>query len=361
MWSIISKSKMNQPEVFLINALLQELRDLINETRSMVAAAVNASMTMLYWRIGKRIHEDVLREERAAYGEQLIAELSQQLATEYGRGFSVANLRRMIQFAVVFPDEPIVVSLIRQLSWTHFLALLPLTDPLQREFYTQMCRVEGWSVRTLREKIDSMLYERTALSRKPEDLIRQELATLRTEDRLTPDLVFHDPYLLDFLGLRDHYLEKDLEDAILREIEAFLLEFGAGFAFVARQKRIVVDKDDYYIDLLLFHRGLRRLVAVELKLGDFKPAYKDQMELYLRWLAKYELQPGESPPIGLILCAGKKQETIELLELEQSHIRVAEYLLELPPKETLTRKLHAAIQSARARLGDVPGLPYDEE
>jgi len=342
-----------------VDTLLHELRCLIDETRAAVATAVNASLTMLYWRIGKCINQNILRDERAAYGEQLIVELSQRLATEYGRGFSSANLRRMIQFAALFPDEHIVASLMRQLSWTHFTLLLPLKDPLQREFYAQMCRVEGWSVRVLREKIDSMLYERTALSRKPEDLIRQELATLRTEDRLTPDLVFHDPYLLDFLGLRDHYREKDLEDAILREIEAFLLEFGAGFAFVARQKRIIVDSDDYYLDLLLFHRGLRRLVAVELKLGDFKPAYKGQMELYLRWLAKHEQQPGEALPIGLILCAGKKEETIELLELEQSYIRVAEYMLELPPKETLARKLHAAIQSARARLGQ-PG-PENEK
>lgn len=342
---------MTQLESSSMNMLLQELRSLIDETRATVAAAVNVSLTMLYWRIGKRINENILREERAAYGERLIAELSQRLAAEYGQGFSSANLRRMIQFASVYPDEQIVVSVIRQLSWTHFLALLPLKDALQREFYAQMCRIEGWSVRTLREKIDSMLFERTALSRKPENLIRQELAMLRTEDRLTPDLVFHDPYLLDFLGLHDHYLEKDLEDAILREIEAFLLEFGAGFAFIARQKRITVDDDDYYIDLLLFHRSLRRLVAVELKLGDFKPSHKGQMELYLRWLAKHELQPGEALPIGLILCAGKKQETIELLELEQSYIRVAEYWLELPPKEALARKLHAAIQSARARLG----------
>jgi len=334
-----------------MDSLFQELRDLIDETRAKVATAVNASLTMLYWRIGKRLNEDVLQGERAAYGEQLVVDLSRRLSKEYGRGFSPTNLRRMIQFATVFPDEQIVVSLIRQLSWTHFLALIPLKDPLQREFYAQMCRVEGWSVRTLREKIDSMLFERTALSRKPEDLIRKELATLRAEDRLTPDIVFHDPYLLDFLGLHDHYLEKDLEDAILREIEAFLLEFGTGFTFVARQKRITIDGDDYYIDLLLFHRGLRRLVAIELKLGDFKPAHKGQMELYLRWLAKYEVQRGESQPIGLILCAGKKEETIELLELDQSHIRVAEYLLELPPKETLARKLHAAIQRARARLG----------
>jgi len=235
-------------------------------------------------------------------------------------------------------------------SCTHFLALLPLKDQLQRDFYAELCRLERWSTRTLRQKIDSMLFERTALSKKSAELIRQELDALRQEDRLTPDLVFRDPYFLDFLGLRDHYREKDLEDAILREIELFLMELGDGFTFVARQKRISVDQDDYYLDLLLFHRGLRRLVAIELKLSDFKPADKGQMELYLRWLEKYEMKPGEELPIGLILCAGKKQETVELLEMEKSGIRVAEYLTELLPKELLARKLHTAIQQARAHL-----------
>lgn len=163
-------------------------------------------------------------------------------------------------------------------------------------------------------------------------------------------MVFRDPYFLDFLGLKDRYLEKDLEDAILRELEQFLLELGSGFTFVARQKRIQVDSDDYYIDLLFFHRKLRRLVAIELKLGDFKPADKGQMELYLRWLDKYERQDGEETPIGLILCAGKKHEAVELLELEKSSIRVAEYLTELLPRNILERKLHDAIITARERL-----------
>jgi len=167
---------------------------------------------------------------------------------------------------------------------------------------------------------------------------------------MTPDLVFRDPYFLDFLGLKDRYLEKDLEDAILREMEQFLLELGVGFSFVARQKRISVDSDDYYLDLLFFHRGLRRLVAIELKIGDFRPAYKGQMELYLRWLEKNEMKPGEDTPIGLILCAGKKRETVELLELEKSGIRVAEYLTELPSKDVLKARLHRVIQAARDRL-----------
>ncbi len=312
---------------------------------------VNAGLTTLYWRIGKRINEEVLQGERAEYGGRIVVTVSRQLVLEYGSSFSEKNLRRMVQFAQIFPDEQIVVSLIRQLSWTHFIALLPLKQPLQREFYAEMCRIERWSVRTLRRQIDSMLYERTALSRKPDELIQSELARLRDEDRLSADMVFKDPYILDFLGIRDHYYERDLEDAILREMEAFLLELGAGFAFLARQKRIQVDGDDFYLDLLFYNRRLRRLVAFDLKLADFKPGDKGQMELYLRWLDKYERQPGEDAPLGIILCAGKKQEQIELLEMDQSGIHVAEYLTEVLPPDVLARKLHAAIERARARLG----------
>jgi predicted nuclease of restriction endonuclease-like (RecB) superfamily len=215
-----------------------------------------------------------------------------------------------------------------------------------------MCRVEGWSTRTLQEKINGMLYERTALSKKPTLLIEQELAALRTEDRLTPDLVFKDPYVLDFLGLRDAYSEKDLESALLREIERFLLELGAGFAFVERQKRIVIDDEDFYLDLLFYHRRLRRMVLVELKLRTFQAADYGQTQLYLRWLDRHERQPGEEPPIGLILCAGKSDERVELLELEKTEIRVAQYLTELPPREILQKRLHEAIVLARARLGN---------
>ena len=330
--------------------LLLDIRHLIEEARSAVAATVNAGLTMLYWHIGQRIREEILHGNRAGYGEEIVSTLSRQLMDEYGDGFSAKNLRHMIRFAEVFRDERIVSTLWRQLGWSHFKEIVYIKDPLKRDFYAEMCRLERWSVRVLREKVDSMLYERTALSKKPDKLIRRELDMLRKEDRLTPDLVFRDPYILDFLGLKDRYLEKDLEDAILRELEQFILELGAGFSFIARQKRIQVDNDDYYIDLLFFHRGLKRLVAVELKLGDFKPADKGQMELYLRWLQKHEAKPGELPPIGLILCAGKKHEVVELLELEKSGIRVAEYLTELPPRKVLERKLHKAVEHARQRI-----------
>jgi predicted nuclease of restriction endonuclease-like (RecB) superfamily len=267
--------------------LLDDLRRMIEETRQGVAVTVNAALTMLYWRIGKRINEEILKGSRAEYGEQIVSSLARQLMAEYGRGFAEKNLRRMIQFAGVFPEEKIVVSLIRHLSWTHIIALIPLEKPLQRDFYAEMCRIERWSVRTLRQKIGSMLYERTALSKKPEELARIELDALREEDKLTTDLVFRDPYFLDFLGLTGAFQEKDLESAILREMEAFILELGVRFTFVARQKRITVDGDDFYLDLLFFHRSLRRLVAMDLKLDKFRPEHKTRGRwnyIYAGWI-----------------------------------------------------------------------------
>jgi predicted nuclease of restriction endonuclease-like (RecB) superfamily len=268
---------------------------------------------VLNWNIGKRIREDVLQEKRAAYGERIVQTLSAQLTTEYGRGYTEKSLRHMIRFAEVFPDEAIVSALRRELSWTHFKEIIYLDSSLKRDFYAEMCRTERWNTRTLRHKIGHLLFERTAVSKKPDELIARDLAALRDEDRMTPDLVFRDPYFLDFLGLTGAYSEKDIEGAILRELEAFILEMGSDFAFIARQKRISVDSEDYYLDLLFYHRRLHRLVAVELKLDKFQAADKGQMELYLRWLEQYDMRPGEEPPLGLILCADKSEEHVELL------------------------------------------------
>ena len=330
--------------------LIADIRGLIESARVRVAGAVNFELTMLYWRIGKRIHEEVLKEKRAEYGAEIVPRVSAELVIDYGKGFDVKNLWRMVQFAERFLEEKIVVILSRQLSWSHFVAILPVENPLAREFYAQMCRIERWSVRALRAKIDGLLFERTALSKKPEELARLELAKLQEEDNLTPDLIFRDPYLLDFLGLKEAYQEKDLETAILRELEMFIMELGAGFTFVERQKRIIVGEEDYYLDLLFYHRNMRRLIAIELKLGKFKADYKGQMELYLRWLDKNERRPGEEHPLGLILCASKSDEQIELLELSRSGIRVAQYLTQLPPRKILEERLHEAIRLARIRL-----------
>jgi predicted nuclease of restriction endonuclease-like (RecB) superfamily len=277
------------------------------------------------------------------------------LTAEYGNGFGRANLFRMIQVAEAFPDEQIVATLSRQLGWSHVVELLPIEDDLKRDFYAEMCRLERWSVRTLRERIAGMLYERTAVAKKPADVARREIDRLRDEDRLTPDLVFRDPYVLDFLKLHDTYSEGDVEQAILRELESFLLELGGDFCFVARQKRITVDNEDYYLDLLFYHRRLRRLVAIDLKLGKFQAADKGQMELYLRWLDEHARHPSEDAPVGLILCAAKSSEHVELLRLESSGIRVAEYMTELPPRPMLEKKLHDAIRAARQRLALASG------
>lgn len=331
-------------------SLLVDVRELILSARQSVARAVNASLTLLYWQIGRRIRQDVLQEKRAEYGAEILQALSAKLTVEFGRGYSQRNLASMVRFAEVFPDPKILQALTAKLSWTHLVQIIYLDDPLKRDFYAEMCRIENWSTRTLEKKIGGMLFERTALSKKPDKLIRHELGQLRAEDKLTPDLVFRDPYFLDFLGLKDRYLEKDIEDAIMREMVNFILELGVGFTFVARQKRIMVDHDDYYLDLLFYHRRLRRLVAIDLKLRDFQPGDKGQMELYLRWLAKHETQPGEETPLGLILCAGRKHETVELLDLEKAGIRVSSYWTRVLPKKQLEQKLHDAVRLARARL-----------
>ena len=327
--------------------LTEDVRGMIDTAREQVARTVNAGLVVLYWSIGARIRQEILGAERADYGERIVRSMGERLSVEYGRGFSGSNLFQMIRFAELFPDPQIVQTLSVLLSWSHVIQLIHIDDPLKREFYTEMCRVERWSVRTLRAKIDGMLFERTALSRKPQELARQELAALREEDRLTPDLVFRDPYFLDFLRLSDTYSERDLESAIIREMERFLMELGADFAFLARQKRITIGGEDFYLDLLFYHRGLRRLVAIELKLGQFRAEHKGQMELYLRWLDKYERRPGEDAPLGLILCAGANSEQVELLQLDHGEIRVCEYLTELPARALLEEKLRSTARMVR--------------
>lgn len=335
-----------QPDTIVFD----EIKSLIEDSRQQIAINVNTTMTMLYWQIGKRINQEILKDQRAEYGKQIIATLAKQLTIEYGNQFAEKNLRRMVQFSQVFPDYEIVVSVIRQLSWTHLLAIIPIEDPLKRQFYIEMCKLEKWSVRNFRERINSMLYERTAISKKPEETIRNELQRLSESSQITPDLVFRDPYFLDFLNLKNTYSEKDLESAIIAELQRFISELGIDFAFIARQKRITIDNRDYYIDLLFYHRRLKSLVAIDLKIGEFDAAYKGEMELYLAYLEKYESIEGENSPIGLILCTGKNPEHIELLQLHRSNIKVADYFTILPSREILLDKLHKAIAIAQNNL-----------
>lgn len=333
-------------------SVLADVRELILATRQTVAQGVNSALVLLYWKIGQRIRTNILKEKRAGYGEKIFYALSRKLTAEFGSGFSQANLFHMVRFAEVFPEARIVHALSTQLNWTHLRRIIYLDDQLKRDFYAEMCRLERWNTRTLNQKIQSMLFERTALSKKPAKLMAMELKKLREEDRLTPDLVFRDPYLIDFLRLKDTYAEKDVEAAILREMEAFVLEIGIGFAFVARQKRMQIDGRDYYLDLLFYHRRLRRLVAIDLKIGDFEAGDKGQMELYLNWLKRHEREQDEDEPLGLILCAGKTAQHVELMELEKSRIHVAAYWTKVMPKKLLERKLHDAVLLARARLAE---------
>lgn len=332
------------------NELTDRISVLIQSAKNRVNQAINHTMVHLYWQIGKMIKEEVIKNEKAEYGEQVIQTLSNNLSVRYGKGYGYRTLYRMLRFYEYFPDEAILTTLLSKLGWSHILEILKLKDPLRREFYITLCTNENWSVRELAGRIDSMLFERTALSQKGEETIYNDLKKLREEKQMSVELFLKDPYMLDFLGLKQVYNEQELESAILVELQQFILEFGNDFAFLARQKRITIDQEDYYIDLLFYHRKLKRLVAIELKLGKFKAGYKGQLELYLRWLDKYERQEGENQPIGLLLCSEKSDKMVELLELDKSGIHVATYLTDLLPIEQFKQKLLQSVEVAQKQF-----------
>ena len=331
---------------------LLEIKSLIEQSKNKVALAVNAEITVLYWKIGHRINSEILQNQRAEYGKEIVSTLSRQLELEYGKGWSKRQLHHCIQFAETFPKFEIVHTLCSQLSCSHLRLIIPMEEDLKRTFYIEICKLEKWSVRVLQDRIQSMLYERTAISKKPDLTIANDLELLKNEQKVSPDLVFRDPYILDFLGLKDTYSEKDLESSIIAELQHFIIEMGSDFAFMARQKRITIDNRDYYIDLLFYHRRLKSLVVIDLKIGEFEASHKGQMELYLRYLEKYEQVEGENTPIGLILCTGKNKEHVELMQLDKSNIRIADYLTFLPSQKILQEKLHKAVAIARERMGN---------
>lgn len=319
--------------------LFRDLEKIIEQGKEQVISQVNSTLTITYWHIGKKINDHVLNNQRAEYGEKIVATIAKQLEKQYGRSYTLRNLRRMMQFAQKFSDLKIVTSLMSQLSWTHFIELFPLKTIEERMFYAKKIAIEKWSVRQTKYQIERKAFE------------RNEIVNFQVSDQFTEiKNTLKDPYFLDFLGLKEGYLENDLESAIIKELEHFILELGVGFSFIERQKRIILDDRDFYLDLLFYHRKLKRLIAIELKLGDFKPSYKGQMELFLKWLNKYEKQEGEKSPIGLILCAGKSNEQIELLEMHKDGIIVAEYWTELPPKKELEKKLQGLMEEARLRI-----------
>ncbi len=333
------KSDKNLPQTVIDARLFQDLSQLIDQSRREIAIAANSALVMTYWQVGKRINEEILNNKRAEYAKEIVSSIATQLTAKYGRSFEDKNLRRMMQFAVQFNDTEIVVPLARQLSWSHIIILLPLKSIEAKLFYAKMSAEQHWGKRALREQINRKAFERAEIANT--QLAKQENIPLDT---------FKDPYILDFLQLKEGYLEKDVEQAVLRELEKFILEIGKGFAFVERQKRMIIDGEDFYLDLLFFHRKLKRLVAIELKMGKFQARDKGQMELYLKWLDKYEKQQGEENPVGIILCAETSREQVELLELHKDGIIVAEYWTDLPPKKVLENRLHQALRDAREKM-----------
>lgn len=333
-----------------IATLYAEIKQLIQDAKINVASQVNQGLVLTYWHIGKRIQIQILQSNRAEYGKETLKQLSKRLTRDFGKGFSYSSLTRMAKFYEQFPDSSIVATTSQQLSWSHFVELIKIDDNLKREFYVKMSSNEHWTVRNLRERMNGMLFERSVIAKQPEQVIRHELSKLGDNTQGSINLFIKDPYLLDFLDLQVNFSEKEFENAILQELEHFILELGSDFAFMARQKRLQIGGNDYYVDLLFYHRKLKCLVLIELKLGEFKPEYKGQVELYLKWLAKHEQQAGENSPIAILLCSSKDQEVVELMDLEHDAIHVSEYWLKLPPKELLQEKLHRAIDAAKYRL-----------
>jgi predicted nuclease of restriction endonuclease-like (RecB) superfamily len=310
------------------------------ETRKCRAGAfANHEVIMMFWEIGQYINSVMLGNKHAEYGKRIVAELATKLVRSYGRSFSYDNLRRMMRFSEKFNNLKILSPLTTKLTWSHFIELLPMKSENAWLYYANETAERNLSAKELRRQISRKAYE------------RREIANARlTEGSAVPLSVFKDPYILDVLDLNEYYHEADLEKAILKELESFILEFGNGFTFIERQKRMIIGDEDVVLDLLFFHRKLKRLVAVELKVGKFKAEYMGQMLLYLKWLDKYERRDGEEPPIGMILCTSANREKIELLEMDKAGIGVAEYWTDLPPKAELERKIREIMNEAKERL-----------
>lgn len=332
-----------------IDIIIKGVTLLIEDARRKVAVYVNAETTLLYWGVGRYLNEMLSGAGRGHYGAKVLAAVSRELTGTYGKGYTYSALTRMRKVAGNFDLENIA-TLSQQLSWSHLIELTSVENQTKRDFYVKFLLNERWGVRTLREKIDMMLYERTAVSQLPENDIKSAVDSFSREKCIDPELVFKNSYILNFLDLPSSYTEKDLEQALIENLQEFILELGGGFAFLERQKRISIDSVDYHLDLLFYHRNLKRLIAIDLKLGKFRPVYKAQMELYLRWLEKYEMKSGEESPIGLLLCSEGNTEHVELLMLNEKEVRVAQYLTELPSKKWFADKLHRAIKIAKQQI-----------
>ena len=319
--------------------LFDEISTLIEQSRRTMYAYASSTTVLLFWKIGRRINYGVLENKRADYGKQIVSHLATQLTAKYGSSFEVRNLRRMMQFSEQFADFEIVSHPATQLSWACFVEILPLKTTEAKLFYLNEAARGLMGRNDIRDMIRRKAYE------------RKEIADSQiSSGSPIPPGTFKDPYLFDVLGIKDEYIEADVEEAILRELEKFILEFGKGFAFVERQKRMIVDGHDRTLDLLFYNRYLKRLVAVEVKYGRFDARDSGQLKLYLKWLNRYERQEGENEPIGLILCSEAGREEVELLEMDKDGILVAEYWTTLPPKAEFEQKIHMILEETRERV-----------
>jgi predicted nuclease of restriction endonuclease-like (RecB) superfamily len=319
--------------------LFSSVSEIIEKRKFRAQASVNSEITLMYWEVGQFINSVLLNYKRAEYGKKILPTLSAKLMEAYGNSFTERNLYRMMLFAERFAEIEILPTLSAKLSWSHFLEILPLKSAEAQLYYANFAAEKCLSVKELRRQISRKAYE------------RREIAGVELPEQFTtPFNVFRDPYLLDMFGLKDNFDEADLEKAVLTDIQAFILEFGHGFAFVDKQKRMIIDGEDVILDLLFYNRILKRLVVVDFKIGKFKAAYKGQMELYLGWLDKYERQPGEEAPIGIILCASANKEKIELLKMDNSGVAVAEYWTQLPPKAIFESRIKEILEEAQERL-----------
>lgn len=343
------------------DSILAEMVALLETARHTAARAVNSVMTATYWEMGRRIVEvEQGGKRRAEYGEQLLERLAQDLTKRFGRGFSMRNLRSFRAFYIARPirqtvsaesTQPDLDTLAQNfpLPWSHYVLLLSVEDDHAREFYETEALRGGWSVRQLNRQIGTQFYQRTALSRNKAAMLTKG-AQARPEDVVTPEEEIKDPLVLEFLGLKDEYSESELEEALIKHLEAFLLELGSDFAFVGRQKRLRIDDAWYRIDLLFFHRRLRCLIIIDLKLNPLTPADVGQMHLYCNYARHNWTHPDENPPVGLILCAGKGA-TLARYALEglPNQTIASNYLTELPDIAVIEAELQRTRKILEAR------------
>jgi predicted nuclease of restriction endonuclease-like (RecB) superfamily len=331
------------------DAILSDISGLLESARRASARTVNAIIAATYWEIGRRIvnvEQAGSRRKADYYGEQIIERLAKDLSTRFGRGFARRNLFQMRAFYLAYPNIVQTSSALSPnasnsfpLPWSHYVRLLSINDLDAREFYETEALRGGWSVRQLARQIDSMFYQRTALSRNKAAMLTKGVKT-KPEDRVTPEEEIKDPYILEFLALKDEYSESQLEEALIRHLESFLLELGGAFTFVGRQKRLRIGDHWFRVDLLFFHRRLRCLVIIDLKLGEFTHADAGQMHMYLNYAREHWTNPDENPPVGLILC-------------DEENAAVAHYTLENLPNKVLAAKYHTLLPDQKVLTEEI--------